>query len=98
MNPAAVKTWLGPDRCTALTAQTEGRFENILEGVCKKAPDIPTAGIWTLQQCGSAPTPADTARWTADTTPVRDAAKKAPAKKAAPAADPAPADPAPVKP
>lgn len=75
-NPEDAKQWLGADRCAKLDEQTEYRLEAILNRVCQTAPDPATAALWTLQHCGSQPTPDDTARWRNDTTPAREAAKK----------------------
>ncbi len=72
-----IKKWLGPDRCKALSKQTEGRFESLLEEVLKKGPpNAPTGALWTLTACGSRPCPADLKRWGEDVAKLKAADKK----------------------
>lgn len=55
----AVIQWLGAGRFARLG---EGRVE-ALEAMRVKAPNTPTAAIWTLQQCGIMPSEKDLERW-----------------------------------
>lgn len=62
MKRSDIISWLGKDRFKRLGEVPEGAFEMILQ----RAPNIPTASIWTLQLCSIIPSEEDLKRWSDD--------------------------------
>jgi hypothetical protein len=62
MKRTDIIAYLGKDRWNRLGEVPEAQFEILL----KRAPNIPTAAIWTLQLCSIMPSEEDLKRWSED--------------------------------
>lgn len=68
MKRSDIISYLGAERFARLGEISEGAFEIILQ----RAPNIPTAGIWTLQLCCIVPSEEDLKRWSEDVAKLQE--------------------------
>lgn len=68
MNRTDIIAWLGAERFKRLGEIPEGSFEIILQ----RAPNIPTAAIWTLQLACIVPSEEDLKRWSDDVAKLQE--------------------------
>lgn len=59
LSPKAVIAWLGAARFEKLGDTREASLADVIT----RAPNVPTAGIWTLQACGIVPSAEDLSKW-----------------------------------
>jgi hypothetical protein len=72
MKRSDIIAYLGSERFARLGEIQEGPFEIILQ----RAPNIPTAAIWTLQLACIAPSEDDLKRWSADVAKLQEPTTK----------------------